>query len=284
MAAFSNQATLTYNQTSVSSNVVTGEIIEVLSITKNALADSYSSGSEITYVLNLVNSGTVPFTDVTVTDDLGAYTFGTQTLVPLDYVEGSERYFVNGELQTESAAQVSGGVLTVSGISVPANGNSQIMYQTRVNSFAPLSENSTITNTASAQNGNAAAVTASETVAVSGDPILSIVKAVSPSTVPENGTLTYTFTISNTGNTAADAADNVSVTDIFSPVLDITEVTLNGTPLSQGTGYTYDQTTGEFATVPGGITVDAASYTQDPTTGEYSVIPGTAVLTVTGTV
>ena len=44
------------------------------------------------------------------------------------------------------------------------------------------------------------------------------------------------------------------------------------------------QTTGEFATVAGQITVPAATYVQDPLTGLWSVQPGVAVLTVTGTV
>ena len=46
----------------------------------------------------------------------------------------------------------------------------------------------------------------------------------------------------------------------------------------------YYETTGEFATVPGQITIPAAVYTQDPVTGEWSVEPGVSVLTVTGTV
>ena len=54
--------------------------------------------------------------------------------------------------------------------------------------------------------------------------------------------------------------------------------------LSAGTGYTYDEATGQFATVPGIITVPAATYTQDPVTGEYTTTPGLATLTVTGTI
>ena len=65
---------------------------------------------------------------------------------------------------------------------------------------------------------------------------------------------------------------------------DIRSVTLNGTALAQGTGYTYDETTGAFSTVPGVITVPAATYTQDPVTGIYTGTPGLATLTVTGTI
>ena len=48
--------------------------------------------------------------------------------------------------------------------------------------------------------------------------------------------------------------------------------------------YTYDETTGAFSTVPGVITVPAATYTQDPVTGAYTATPGTATLVVTGTI
>ena len=49
------------------------------------------------------------------------------------------------------------------------------------------------------------------------------------------------------------------------------------------TFYTYDETTGLFQTVPGQITVPAATFTQS-TTGEYTVTPGIATVTVTGTI
>ena len=96
--------------------------------------------------------------------------------------------------------------------------------------------------------------------------------------------MTYTFLIQNAGNEALVATDDAVITDTFDPILTDLTVTLNGAPLTEGTGYTYDQTTGRFATVPGVITVPAATFTQDPTTGEYTSTPGLATLTVTGTI
>ena len=282
MAAFTNQATLSYNNNTVNSNVVTGELVGVLAVTKNALEPDYSADSTITYIVNLTNTGSTPYTDVTVTDNLGAYTYGTQTVVPLEYVDGSARYLVNGELQADPTTQVTADGLVISGISVPANGTAQILYKTTVNSFAPLDVSSTITNLVTVDSGSVQRMplTASETITVADGPVLSIVKSMSPSVVSENGTLTYTFTIQNTGNTAADAGDNIVVTDIFDPILDITSVTLNG---AATTAYTYEQASGTFATTAGAITVPAATYTQNAD-GSYTVTPGTAVLTVTGTV
>ena len=47
--------------------------------------------------------------------------------------------------------------------------------------------------------------------------------------------------------------------------------------------YTYDATTGRFATVAGKVTVPAATYTQDAATGVWTTAPGSSTLTVTGT-
>ena len=61
-------------------------------------------------------------------------------------------------------------------------------------------------------------------------------------------------------------------------------VTLDGQPLTLSTDYTYDQTSGQFATVAGKIAVPAATYAQTAATGDWVVTPGEVTLTVTGTV
>ena len=284
MAIFTNQATLSYNDNVVNSNVVTGEIVQVLSVSKNALSDTYARGETITYIINIVNSSASDFTGLTLTDNLGEYQFNTATLRPLTYVDGSVRYFINGELQTAPTVTATS-PLTVSGITVPANGNATIVYSAVVNEFAPLVENSQITNTVTVNGtGLTSPVTANENVSLETGPVLSITKALNPLSVPENGTLTYTFVVRNNGFTAATSADNLVIRDTFNPAINITSVTLNGTALTPTTDYTYDAATGEFATVAGAITVPAATYVQDATTGAYAVTPGSAILTVTGTV
>ena len=89
--------------------------------------------------------------------------------------------------------------------------------------------------------------------------------------------------ITTTGNTDAVATDNIVITDTFNPALSGITVTFNGAVWAEGTDYTYDETTGLFATVPGQITVPAATYTQN-SSGVWVVTPGTSTLTVTGTV
>ena len=48
MAIFSNQATLTYNGSSTNSNIVYGELLEVLTATKTAVEGSYIPGQQLT--------------------------------------------------------------------------------------------------------------------------------------------------------------------------------------------------------------------------------------------
>ncbi|MDE6599288.1 MAG: hypothetical protein K2K34_04330 [Oscillospiraceae bacterium] len=283
MASFFNQATLSYNGNLINSNVTTGEIVETLSATKTAVTSTYGAGDTVTYVVNIVNSGAIPFTGLTVTDDLGAYPLGAGTVTPLTYRADSIRYFVNGALQAAPTV-TDESPLTITGINVPADSNASIVYETTVNNFAPLAADSEITNTVTI-NGNSLTtpVTAEETINVEETPNLSVFKTLTPTSVTENGTVTYTITIQNTGNTAAAASSNLYITDTFNPALSNISVTLNGAPLSVPS-YTYNEATGVFTTAANVISIPAATYTQNPTTGAWTVTPGTAVITVTGTI
>lgn len=284
MAVFFNQAALSYNGNTVNSNIVTGEIVEVLAATKTAVSDTYNGEEAITYVIGLTNSGNVPITGLTVTDNLGEYVQDPLTLTPLDYIDGSILYYVNGVLQPTPGV-TAGDDLVITGINVPANGNALIIYQATTNGTAPLATGGTITNTVTVTGGGLSTpVTASETVTADEAARLSISKALTPATVTENGQITYTFVIENSGNTPIIATDNAVVTDTFDPILENIVVTFNGDVWTEGVNYTYNEATGEFATTPGPITVPAATYTQDPATGIYTVTPGVSVLTVTGTI
>lgn len=283
MATFTNQATLRYNGNVVNSNVTTGELIEVLSAAKTAVIDTYNQGSDITYVINIVNSGSVAFSGISVTDNLGAYTFGLETLVPLDYVDGSVRYYVNGALQPAPIV-AAGPPLVINGLTVPANGVTTVIYVARANQYAPLDLEGIITNTAVIAGGGVTEITVTETVTPDSGVRLTIAKSICPRTVTENGTLTYTFVIENTGNTPALVADNVSIGDVFNPILTDLTVTFNDVIWSEGVEYVYSEATGEFATVVGQITIPAATFVQDAVSGEWLIEPGIGVLTVTGTV
>lgn len=281
MAQFTNQAQLTYNNTVTVSNLAVGEIQDVLSISKTAVSDFYTGEDTVTYAVNIINSGAADLTGLTLTDNLGAYEFGALTLVPLTYVADTVKYFRNNVLQAPPTVNAAENGLVITDFTVPANGSATFIYETQTNEYTPLEAGSSITNTAELT-GNVTAATASETVEVSTEPELSIVKSIAPIPVMENGTVTYTFVITNTGNAAVTSG--AVITDEFNPILTNVTATFNGTAWAPGTDFTYDETTGIFSSAADRVTVDAASYEQDPATGAVSVTPGTSTLIITGTI
>lgn len=284
MAIFSNQATLTYNGNSTNSNIAYGEILDVLAATKTAVEGSYMPGELVTYAVTLRNTGSTALNAVTVTDNLGGYTFEGETVYPLTYEEDSALLIVNGVPQAAPAVEA-GPPLVVSGITVPAGGNVVLIYQARANEFANPAADGTIVNTVTVTgDGISTPITATETVESTTAPNLTITKSISPSQVVDNERVTYTFVIQNTGNEAVVATDNAAITDLFDPILTNLVVTFEGTTWTEGVQYEYDEATGLFRTLPGALTVPAATYTRDPETGAYTINPGVVTLTVTGTI
>ena len=287
MPTFYNQASLSLGGQVTNSNTTEAELLSGLTLTKTAITASYGAGDGVVYAVTLTNAGGSVYTNLTVTDDLGAYALpgGTTTVVPLTYADGSIRLYLNGILQTPPTVTVVDGQLTVTGIDLPANGTATLLYEATANGFAPLAAGSTITNTASVLGGaGIGTLTAEATVTADEAPQLTIAKAVCPAIVTDNEELTYTLIVQNLGNTPINATDGLIVSDTFSPILSNITVTLDGVTLAEGTDYTYDEATGVFTTLDGRVAVPAATYTQNPDTGAVVTPPGVAVLTITGTV
>ena len=284
MAIFTSQATLTYNGSSTNSNIAYGELLEVLAATKTAVEGSYMPGELVTYVVTLRNTGNAPLTGLVVTDNLGGYDFNGTTVYPLTYEDGSVVLFANGVPQAAPTV-VAGPPLVFSGITVPAGGDTVIVYQAQANAYANPAVGGTVENTVTVTgDGLSTPITATETVNADAGAMLSISKSITPAQVVDNDRVTYTFVIQNSGNQAVVATDDAAITDTFDPILTALTVTFNGVPWAQGVQYNYNETTGLFATVPGQILVPAATYTQDPVTGAYTAAPGIATLVVTGTI
>ena len=283
MAVFTNFATLSYKGGTRNSNTVTGEIMETVSVQKTAVSTGYGAGDTLSYAVSLVNSGPADVSGLTVTDDLGAYELDGTVLYPLSYVDGTARLLVNGALQPAPAV-TAGPPLVFSGIAIPAGGSAVLAYEADVTGYAPLAPDSEITNTVTVTGGGVSVpLTARATVESLDSADLFISKALSPCVVPANGEITYSFELTNTGNTEAGAADEVVVSDNFDPILTNISVSFNGAAWTRAVQYSYDETTGAFATLPGQITVPAASYTRNAD-GTWTVEPGTATLTVSGTI
>lgn len=284
MAIFTNQATLTYNGSSTNSNIAYGEILDVLVATKTAVEGSYAPGQIVTYVVTLRNTGNASLTGLVVTDNLGGYDFNGATVYPLTYEDGSVALFTNGVPQAAPTV-TAGPPLVFSNITVPAGGDTVIVYQAQANAFANPTVGGSIDNTVTVTgDGLSAPITATETVVANAAPLLTISKSITPSQVVDNDRVTYTFVIQNSGNQAVVATDDAAITDTFDPILTALTVTFDGAAWTQGVQYNYNEATGLFATVPGQILVPAATYTQDPVTGAYTATPGIATLVVTGTI
>ena len=284
MAIFSNQATLTYGGNTTNSNIAFGEILDVVAATKTAIEGVYTPGQLVSYVVTLRNTGNAALTNLTITDDLGAYEFAGNTRYPLTYEAGSAAFFVDGVPQAAPAV-TAGPPLVITGINLPSGSDGVLVYQARANEFADPAVGGTIVNTVTVTgNGINEPITATETVDAATEAELTISKSITPTQVVDNDRVTYTFVIQNTGNEAVVATDNAAITDTFDPILTDLVVTFNGAAWTEGVQYNYDEATGLFTTVPGQILVPAATYTQDPVTGAYTGTPGIATLIVTGTI
>lgn len=286
MATFTNQATLTYSNIIIRSNIVTGEIIPnegEITAAKTAAFDRYNRNSTVIYTLRIENTTNEDIEGLTVTDNLGGYPFGTpeETVYPLEYIAGSVQYYINGELQDDPEVTV-GPPLVIEGIDVPAGGNVLLIYAAAVTPFAPLDREGTITNEVAVTGEDPEdSITAEETIAAEIEADLTIGKSLSPATVSPGDDLTYTLVVLNSGNDEAEG--DVVISDTFDPILTDISVRLNGALLTTGTDYTYDEATGEFATIEGRISVPAATFEQDEN-GIWITTPGSITLTITGTV
>jgi hypothetical protein len=87
------------------------------------------------------------------------------------------RLFINGVLQPAPAATAEA-PLVISGINIPAGSNAVLVYEARVNQFAPLAEGSVINNTATVTGGGLTEpVVATETVTTTDGYDLTIISA-----------------------------------------------------------------------------------------------------------
>ena len=68
MAQFTNQAQIRYGNAVANSNIAVGEILEVLSASKTAVRTTYGQNDSVTYIVSIVNAGTVPVTGLTLSE------------------------------------------------------------------------------------------------------------------------------------------------------------------------------------------------------------------------
>lgn len=279
-----NQASIAYrynNQSaSAVSNIASAVLNDTLSVEKVSLESTYRPGEEITYVITVTNGGSSALAGVSVTDDLGAYTVGGQTVTPLTYT-GPAIFFIDGVYNGNVTPTVTADGISFGPTTLGAGAVAQVIYKATVNNFAPITEGGEITNTVTATAaGNNTPISDSNTITADSFADVTITKTMAPSDVSEGDALTYTFVISNYGN--AEATDIV-LTDAFDPAPQNITVQVNGTVVP-ATDYEYANGVLTLPTTPGAteLSLPPATITQDPATGEVIVTPSTLTVTVTG--
>ena len=287
MATIENFATVSYTSGGVTetkvSNLAEIGLESAISFTKTTLGETYGEDEVVTYILSMTNTSTSAITNVSITDDLGTFVFGTLELTPLTYappalllIDGQD---VSAQLTVETATA---GSLVFSFPTLPAGATANIVYRAAVNEYAPLDVEAGITNTATlTSDSDCADGTASATITAVSAANVSVFKQMSPNPVICGDTVTYTIRIYNYGNIAAE---NVVLTDTFNPAPTNITVSRDGT-LLPANEYSYVDGT---LTVPAGTTtavsVPAATFVRDATTGIVTVTPGMIEYTITGTI
>lgn len=287
MATIENFATVSYTSGGITetkvSNLAEIGLESAISFTKTTLGDSYAEDEAITYILSMTNTSASAINNVSVTDNLGTFVFGTLELTPLSYappalllINGQD---VSGQLSVDSTSPAT---LLFSFASLPAGATANIVYRASVNEYAPLELGASIENTATlTSDSDCADGTASATVNAVAAANVSVFKQMSPNPVVCGDTVTYTIRIYNYGNIDAE---NVILSDTFNPAPDNITVSRNGVLLLES-DYTYANgtlTVPSTATNP--VTVPAATFVRDANTGIVTVTPGTVEYIITGTI
>jgi uncharacterized repeat protein (TIGR01451 family) len=127
-----NQASLNFQYNGQSgtavSNLATAVIDDPFTVDKNSVTETYRAGEALTYTVSIVNNGASAQNDITVSDDLGAFTPGTFPIVPLDYLPPALLY-INGESQGTLTGDVGEDGVTFTIPSLAAGANALIVYR-----------------------------------------------------------------------------------------------------------------------------------------------------------
>ncbi len=282
-----NRASVSYRYgavtETVSSNLASTVLSDPLTVSKSALETAYRAGEAITYVITVTNGSTVPLSDVTISDNLGACESAQGvSIAPLSYV-GPAKLYLDGVYQSELSP-----VTTEEGVAftipaIPQATNATILYKATPSAYAPMTPDSAITNVASfSPAAGTEPITAQHTLPVDSYAALTVEKEMSPNPISDGGVLVNTFTITNTGNVEAT---ELVLSDVFMTPLSGVSVSIDGSPVAADDFEFADST----LTLPAdgaslSLTVPAATFAEDPDTGAVTMTPGVTVVTVTGTV
>lgn len=275
------QVTYTYGnsqETALSNETNTTLLDEfTMEVTKTAIASGIRSGSNAAYILRIDNSGPGTLYNPTITDDLGNSSVNADP--PLKYIEGSAKFYVNGDPAAGTASSSENQIVFSSGAALQPGDNLIVVYAASVDETQAGTITNTITAQANSGSASGALITDTATATITLTPYanISIFKTADKASVVSGDTLTYTFTLMNTG---AQAADSISFVDALPSEFTVTSVsyTTNGTttPIDSTD---YSITTPNTLTIP-----DVGSSLVISVPAATTEGPGITTITVTGTV
>lgn len=278
-----NRAQVTYiygnsQETALSNETNTTLLDEfTMEVTKTAVASGIRSGSNAAYILRIDNSGPGTLYNPTITDDLGNSSVNADP--PLKYIEGSAKFYVNGDPAAGTASSSENQIVFSSGAALQPGDNLIVVYAASVDETQAGTITNTITAQANSGSASGALITDTATATITLTPYanISIFKTADKASVVSGDTLTYTFTLMNTG---AQAADSISFVDALPSEFTVTSVsyTTNGTttPIDSTD---YSITTPNTLTIP-----DVGSSLVISVPAATTAGPGITTITVTGTV
>ena len=279
---FTNQASLSYRRLTRLSNTTAGTLVPALSMTKSASVDAYAPDTRLTYQVTILNPTDTAYPALTILDDFGRYDWSGFGRFPVAYSDGTAALTLLDDGGARAAPL--GLEVTFDGIlftlALPPRTAALLRYGAYITPYASPEAGASFTNTAAVQSGGPRlSLSAQNTLPAAAQADLRLSKAVAPGRITVGQAVTVTLTAANYGNTAADGA---VISDLLRPYLTGLTVTAEGAAWTAGVQYDYDEQTGLFRTLPGGLTVPAAAFSRDRF-GRWSVTPAAVTLTITGT-
>lgn len=280
-----NTASLTFefgSQTGLAfSNTATANLLENLSIIVKTLGSNYFWKSIITYIVSVKNNSNAETKNIKISDNLASYfSDKNRFFTPLNYVCPSYLY-INGIFISELEPEITDQDIVFRINSIPANSNLTLIYSSVVNQYAPISQNSTLTNIISlTSDSSETPLTYQTTLRPSEKADVRIIKNMYPNNIALGEEITYDFFLYNYGNTDAS---NITLTDTFSPAPTINNITVNSQEINFS-DYSYSN---GILTMPAynstlDLKIPSAKFIQNSETGIITADPGITKVTVKG--
>ncbi len=261
------------------SNIATTNLLSEYSLTSRKLAPvaEFRPGDNVSYFIQVTNTGSSALQSVTVVDDLGGATG------PLNYIDASAYLNINGNITALNPTTTTPSLTFVLPGGLQPNEIATISYVARVDSaIDPATQSivnvATVTGTDATGGTVASDVNPTATITLEDFADVQIVKTVSAEEITAGNPFSYVITLENSGN--AEARD-VVITDVLPTGFVVNSITSN----TDGTLTVFDAQNYTVETSTNTLTLPNNASTQSivvpPVTSTTS---GRTVVTITGVI